>query len=93
MLHPATCIPLLSSNPVGWLLLGGAGYLAYRTGKKSAKTPAEELEQVGLHDRAVKGAMKAACKAKIKIENSLAETKEKYGAMWSEAREEIDAGS
>ncbi len=35
------CLPLLS-NPIGWLILGAAGYLLYKSGKKSGKQEAEE---------------------------------------------------
>lgn len=37
MAIPALYIPALSSNPVGWAILGAAGYLTYRAGKKSRR--------------------------------------------------------
>jgi len=82
------CIPLLTTNPVGWAILGVAGYLTYKAGKKSGQKSEERVDQPSLCDRAVKGAMKTACKAKIKVDESLAGAKDKYSAMWHEAREE-----
>ncbi len=35
------CVPLLS-NPVGWLILGTAGYFLYKSGKNAGKHEAEE---------------------------------------------------
>ena len=35
------CVPLLS-NPVGWLILGTAGYFLYKSGKNAGKQEAEE---------------------------------------------------
>jgi threonine/homoserine/homoserine lactone efflux protein len=34
-------IPFLF-NPVGWVLLGGAGYLLYKAGKKAGESEKEE---------------------------------------------------
>ena len=37
MLH----VPLLS-NPLGWIVLGAAGYLLYKSGKKAGQQGAEQ---------------------------------------------------
>ncbi|HHB76205.1 MAG TPA: hypothetical protein ENK84_06655 [Desulfobulbus sp.] len=88
MAHPVVYTPLLTTNPVGWAVLGVAGYLAYQAGKKTGLKSEEQVEKESLADRAVKGAMKTAYKAKIKVDESLSETKEKYSEMWHEAQAE-----
>lgn len=88
MTHPVVYIPLLTTNPVGWAILGVAGYLTYKAGKKVGKHGADDVAQVGLVDQTVKGAMKSAYKAKIQIGKSLSNTREKYSEMWSEAQTE-----
>jgi hypothetical protein len=87
MAHPAVYVPVLTTNPVGWAVLGVAGYLTYKAGKKAGLKD-DAVEKESLADRAVKGAMKTAYKAKMKVDESLAETKEKYGEMWQEAQAE-----
>ncbi len=87
MAHPAVYVPVLTTNPVGWAVLGVAGYLTYKAGKKTGLKD-DTVEKESLADRAVKGAMKTAYKAKMKVDESLAETKEKYGEMWQEAQAE-----
>ena len=82
-------VPFLTSNPVGWAVLGAAGYLAYRSGKKSGAKAEAQVEKAPLHDRVVKGAMKSAYKAKMKVDDSLSGTKNKYSTMWNEAQEEV----
>ena len=37
------CVPLLS-NPVGWLILGVAGYFLYKAGKSAGRQEGEEKE-------------------------------------------------
>ncbi len=91
MSHPVFTIPVLSSNPIGWAVLGAAGYIAYKSGKKAGKKTEEQVEKEPLHDRVIKGAMKSAYKAKMKVDDSLSSTREKYSSMWQEAQEE--AGS
>ncbi len=104
MTIPALYIPALGSNPVGWAILGAAGYLTYCAGKKagSNKESLELKESIG--DRTVKGAMKTAYKAqqkvsttisaaKEKVSESTASTKDKYSAMWDEAQNEVKAES
>ncbi|PIE68235.1 MAG: hypothetical protein CSA21_08550, partial [Deltaproteobacteria bacterium] len=71
-------------------VIGAAGYLTYKAGKKAGlKSEQESVEKVNLCDRTVKGAMKAAYKAKMKVDESLSSTKDKYSDMWNEAREEV----
>lgn len=88
MSHPIIGLPLLTSNPLGWAVLGVAGYLAYQAGKKAGKRTVEQVDQECLADRAVKGAMKTAYKAKLKTDAMFKSTKEKYGEMWNEAQAE-----
>ncbi len=90
MAHPASilALPVLTSNPVGWAVLGASGYLLYRAGKKSGLAEGEGIDQPGLADRTIKGAMKAAYKTKTKIDGSLSKTRDKYAEMWDEARME-----
>lgn len=78
-------IPLLA-NPVGWAVLGAAGYLTYKAGKKCNQAP----DQESFSDRTIKGAMKTAYKAKLKIDDSFSNSKEKYSEMWSQAQEDLD---
>lgn len=89
MYIPGAHVPLLSSHPVGWAILGVAGFLAYKAGKKSGLKGEEGIEKECLTDRAVKSAMKTAYKAKMKIDESLAGSREKYSEMWNEARSEV----
>ena len=84
MPHPAYLLG--TSNPLGLLALAGAGYLVYRLGK--ARGMSAEDEGQGLSDRAVRGAMKTAYKAKSGVEKALKEQKKRYSDMWAEAKEE-----
>lgn len=88
MTLPVVYLPLLTTNPVGWAILGAAGYLTYRAGKKVGLKSDKQIEKESLADRAVKGAMKTAYKAKMKVDESLSCTKEKYSEMWNEAQAE-----
>lgn len=87
----APTIPLLTSHPVGWAVLGVAGYFLYKKGRKAGTKSADDIEKTPLHDRVVKGAMKSAYKAKMKVDESLSGTKEKYASMWNEAQQEAAA--
>jgi len=89
MTNPVVFLPLLTTNPVGWALLGAAGYLTYKLGKKSGLKSDDQVEDGCLIDRAVKGTMKTAYKAKIKVDESLSSTKDKYSSMWDEAQDEV----
>ncbi len=89
MAHPLLAVPVVTTNPLGWAILGSAGYLAYKAGKKAGKAAEEGVDQPSLADRAVKGVMKTAYKAKTKIDDSLSNTREKYSEMWHEARTEV----
>ncbi len=88
MSHPIIGLPLLTSNPIGWAVLGVAGYLTYQAGKKAGKNSVEQVDKACLADRAVKGAMKSVYKAKLKTDAMLNSSKEKYGEMWKEAQAE-----
>ncbi|PIE65366.1 MAG: hypothetical protein CSA26_03315 [Desulfobacterales bacterium] len=90
MANPIVSLPLLTTNPVGWAVLGTAGYLTYRAGKKAAMKTEEQTDQPGFCDRAVKGAMKAAYRTKMKVDESLSSTRKKYSGMWDEAQSEVD---
>ena len=83
-------LPVLASNPVGWTILGVAGYMAYRTGKKTGSQQNDSIEQESSTGCAVKSVMKTAYKAKMKIDNSLGKTKSNYSEMWDEARSDVD---
>ena len=85
MAHPVVYVPLLTTNIVGWAVLGAAGYLTYKAGEKAG------LKGEDLTDRAVKGAMKTAYKAKRSVNESVSQTKEKYSSMWNEAQTEINS--
>lgn len=89
MATPIVYLPLLTTNPIGWAVLGAAGYLTYKAGKKAGLQDEEQVEKEGLADRAVKGAMKTAYKAKMKVGDSMSSTKEKYSEMWNEAQAEV----
>ncbi len=89
MAHPVVYTPLLTTNPVGWAVLGAVGYLTYKAGKKTGLKDEEAVEKEGFADRAVKGAMKTAYKAKMKVGESMSSTKEKYSDMWNEAQDEV----
>ena len=84
MPHPVY-LPAVS-NPLGLLALAGAGYIVYRLGKARGRSTEDEGQ--GLSDRAVRGAMKTAYKAKSGVEKALKEQKKRYSDMWAEAKEE-----
>ncbi|MGE4560046.1 MAG: hypothetical protein AB7E77_07585 [Desulfobulbus sp.] len=88
MSHPIIGVPLLTSNPLGWAVLGVAGYLTYQAGKKAGRRNVAQVDRECLPDRAIKGAMKTVYKAKLKTDAVLSSTKEKYGEMWKEAQAE-----
>ncbi len=92
MTHHLLAIPLVS-NPVGWAVLGTAGYLTYKAGKKKGLKGEENEVKESLCDRAVKGTMKTAYKAKMKIDESLSSTRNKYSEMWNEAQAEATGGA
>lgn len=89
MSHHLLAVPFLAAHPVGWVVLGAAGYLAYSTGKKAGQKDSDNLEQTCLGDRVVKSAMKTAYKAKMKADDVLSSTRNKYADMWREARNEV----
>ncbi len=87
MSYHLLAIPFVN-NPVGWAVLGTAGYLTYRAGKKAGLKSEDQATKENLFDRTVKGTMKTAYKTKMKIDDSLSSTKEKYSEMWNEAQAE-----
>lgn len=89
MANPVVFFPLLTTNPLGWAVLGAAGYLAYKAGKNAGRKGNDQLEKESLVDRVVKGTMKTAYKTKIKLDESLASTKGKYSTMWDEAQDAV----
>ena len=80
--------PALAVNPLGWIVIGAAGFLAYKVGKRAGLKAEPEADKPGLGDRAVKGAMKTMIRAKKSVSQSLSGTKEKYNTMWQEAQTE-----
>lgn len=90
MTHPLAYVPLLTTNPVGWAILGTAGFLAYKAGKKSALKADDNAEKESIVDCSIKGAMKTAYKTKMKVDESLSKTKDKYSEMWEEARTDVE---
>ena len=90
---PVVYVPLLTTNPVGWAILGTAGFLAYKAGKKAGLKEDENVEKESLVDSSIKGAMKTAYKAKMKVDDSLNKTKTRYSEMWDEARSDVDSSA
>ncbi len=37
MAHPALAVPVLTTNVVGWAVLGTVGFLTYKAGKKPVR--------------------------------------------------------
>ena len=80
-------------HPIGWVVLGAAGYFTYKAGKKAGKKAEEDITKISFCDRVVKGAMKTAYKTQKGVSQGLDKAKEKYGAFWEEARTEADTVS
>lgn len=93
MAYPVAYIPLLTTNPVGWAILGTAGFLAYKAGKKAGLKEDENVEKESMVDCSIKGAMKTAYKAKMKVDESLNKSKSKYSEMWDEARTDVESSA
>ncbi len=79
MAHPVYYVG--STGPIGLLSVAGAGYLAYRLGKKSG---AEE-DGKNILDQAFKGTVKTVYKAKMAIGETLEERKKRFSELWDEA--------
>jgi len=75
-------------TPLGLLAIGGLGYILYKIGGKKKNRSTEEDEE-SLSDKAVKGAIKTVCKAKLGVEKALEEKKKRFSEMWSEAKEDM----
>ena len=93
MSHHIFAVPLLTAHPAGWLAAGAAAYLAYAAGKKSGRSSTEDAPHISACDRAVKGLMKTAYKAKLKAGKALSAGKDKYAGMWREAQAEAAGGT
>ncbi|WP_321495681.1 hypothetical protein [uncultured Desulfobacter sp.] len=85
-------VPVVA-HPLGWIVLGAAGFLAYKAGKKAGKKAEEDIARTSLSDRVIKGAMKAAYKTQKGVSEGLGKAKEKCGTLWEEARTEANATS
>ncbi len=83
-------VPVVA-HPLGWIVLGAAGFLTYKAGKKAGLENSQDVTKTSLSDRMVKGAMKTVYKTQKNVSEAFGKTKEKYGTMWSEAREEAEA--
>ncbi len=89
MANPFVFLPLLTTNPLGWAVLGAAGYLTYKAGKKAGQKSDDQLESGSLVDRVLKSTMKTAYKTKIRVDESLSSAKDKYFTMWDQAQDEV----
>ncbi|WP_020586301.1 hypothetical protein [Desulfobacter curvatus] len=85
-------VPVVA-HPLGWVVLGAAGYLTYKAGKKAGKNTEEDIAKTSLSDRVIKGAMKAVYKTQKGVSQGLGKAKEKYGTLWEEARTEANTVS
>ncbi len=79
MAHPAYYVG--STGPIGLLVVAGAGYLAYRLGKKSG---AEE-DGENILDQAFKSTVKTVYRAKMAVGESLEDRKKRFSELWDEA--------
>ena len=79
MAHPAYYVA--STSPIGLIAVAGAGYLAYRLGKKSG---AEE-DGKNILDQAFKCAIKTVYRAKMSIEETLEDRKKRFSELWDDA--------
>jgi hypothetical protein len=79
MAHPVYYVG--STGPVGLLAVAGAGYLAYRLGKKSGA----EKDGENILDQALKGTIKTIFRAKLAVEESLEDRKKRFSELWDEA--------
>jgi len=82
-------VPALSTNPVGWVILGAASVLTYKAGKKAGLKNQEDVEKPGLGDRAIKCSMKTFYRIKTSAGETFSKNSEKYSSMWQEARAEV----
>ena len=80
MTHPAYYVGS-TIGPIGLLAVAGAGYLAYRLGKKSG---AEE-DGENILNQALKGTIKTVYKAKMSIGETLEERKKRFSELWDDA--------
>ncbi|MCG8553410.1 MAG: hypothetical protein MI799_23645 [Desulfobacterales bacterium] len=83
----------LVANPAGWVVLGAAGYITYKVGKRAGKKAEEDITKPSLSDRMIKGTMKAVYKTQKCVSENMGKAKDKYGTLWTEARTEADASS
>jgi len=85
-------VPVVA-HPLGWVVIGAAGFFTYKAGKKAGKKTEADITRTSLPDRVVKGTMKAVYKTQKGISQGLGKAKEKYGTLWEEARTEANATS
>ncbi len=78
MAHPAYYVGYTGPTLIAVM---GAGYLAYRLGKKSG---AEEDEK-NILNQAFKSTVKTVYRAKMAVEESLEERKKRFSELWDEA--------
>ncbi|MBW2163306.1 MAG: hypothetical protein JRF43_02365 [Deltaproteobacteria bacterium] len=79
MAHPAYYVA--STSPIGLIAVAGAGYLAYRLGKKSG---AEE-DGKNILNQAFKGTVKTVYRAKMAIGEGLEDRKKRFSELWDDA--------
>lgn len=84
-------LPVIVNPVVGWAVIGTAGFVTYKLGKRSGLKGVDAPDRPGLKDRALKGAMKTVYRARKGMGEAFGKSREKYGAMWAEARDEVKA--
>ncbi len=90
-MHFPVYLPSLTSNPLGWAVLGAAGVVTYKLGKKAGVGAKEASDTPSLGDRIVKETMKTAYKATKSARASIDKAGEKYASFWEEARAETQS--
>ena len=85
-------VPFATTNAIGLAVVGVAGVVTYKAGKKSGLNNPEEttetIDKPGLGDRALKGTMKAFYRTQKSVGSVFAKSGEKMSAMWTEVKAE-----
>ncbi|GAB6147263.1 hypothetical protein [Desulfocicer niacini] len=85
-------VPLATSRAIGWAVVGVAGVVTYKAGKKAGLKNSDDItdiiEKPGLADRALKGAMKAFYRTHKTVGSALSKSGEKMSTMWEEVKAE-----
>lgn len=86
-------VPLATSNVIGWAIVGVAGVVTYKTGKKAGfknpeETTTETIDKPGMGDRALKGVMKAFYRTQKGVGSVFSKSGEKMSSMWTEVKAE-----